>query len=487
MTGVPSPNRFENSDENNQPIIDIPSTQKDAELFSDSFTVTPHSRLQFTLRLINSEFEARGYKKILKSEAGQLEVIMSNFVNGVSRLIYSHSANLDNCKKIESSFQYVQSEFMRVQRLFHRCQQELDASVKLNELAKLKEEQMLSDKELLNDRLKTISDTLHRARLSYLENENKWEHQRRKLQIEIESLRKHLRICQRKASSEYNKRGEIYHSPTISTDLSTFQIRSPVEGDKVVASGCLSNINQLSIHDRSSTSPCSCSPGVVTTKASLTKQLSSSGSRRPWRNAVNIQTNRDNKSSLLIQQLQIRQNELCHENRELRYLVSQLSARIFQFSDYLKHNCDLCAPNNANISFNCDNEHHSLGESHEEHDISDFERVLIRKSIHEQSTRNIDVSLELPYSVFRDDLITRVQYALCVIWSKLKCLTRCHTNSVKETPGSNAPLRNTDNSPTVECVDSDKVHVENDDDIEQLENQLSQLNSLWANYEDPQS
>ncbi|VDQ00878.1 unnamed protein product [Trichobilharzia regenti] len=149
----------------------------------------------------------------------------------------------------------------------------------------------------------------------------------------------------------------------------------------------------------------------------------------------------DDLSSTVIQQLESRLKELCHENRELRDFASQLSSRMFQFSDFLEHNCDLCMQDNANISFDCQDEHHSLGESHvAEHDISevqsfDEKRNLFKKSIDKQSTPVIDFSFELPFRVIRDDLIKRVQYASWVVWSKLKCLARCHTNSVKETPG----------------------------------------------------
>ncbi|VDP97045.1 unnamed protein product, partial [Trichobilharzia regenti] len=220
----------------------------------------------------------------------------------------------------------------------------------------------------------------------------------RRLEIQRERLRKRLVGCLKKASFGY-RRGRKHHSSTISTDLSASEIRSRVEGDKV-SRGCPPNTNQLSIHDNTS-SPRSCPPRVVS-KASLTKQLSS-GSLPPT-NAADNETSRNDLSSRVIEQLESRLKESCHENRELRDFASQLSSRMFQFSDFLEHNCNLCIQDNANISFDCQDEHHSLGESHAsaEHDISevqsfDEKRNLFKKSIDKQSTPVIDFSFELPF------------------------------------------------------------------------------------------
>ncbi|KAH8863005.1 hypothetical protein KSF78_0002544 [Schistosoma japonicum] len=439
------------------------------------------------IELYPIEFEVMGYSKVLKVENGEIQIIMNNFVDNVLKLITSYRKSISSREEIELSFHRAQSELIHVQKLYRRCQQNLEETQKSNELTKESAKQTLSDKKLLNDRLKSTCNDLRKTQLNFQRHEVQFLHERRKLEKEATDLRKRLASLIDKTSLSCHKGQKTNRPVSTSTDLSVSQSSLLTEGDRksvsrqnvMLKSSVLTN--KESSNSQRFGSSFRTNSGLGSAKSESLSQVDNLNLH--INDDLDVRTPKVDLSSLIVQQLESRQNDLLYENRELRDLVGQLSSRMIRFTDFLQRHCTAWVDNNViNASNEFDSEYFSLDEE-------DDDEYFRRESSDEEYSTIVSVSkgngrrkstlvncllFELPYAVIRDDLTRRVRYLSRCLWCKLKCLAKHYIiTKYDETDGIKSETY---------ILDNEKLYDDkNNNEVNLLKNELVEVKSSLAN------
>ncbi|KAH8863009.1 hypothetical protein KSF78_0002544 [Schistosoma japonicum] len=494
MSHIPSIDYFNNGIWSTQ-VCDKSCSEDPSTTASETFVVSPLSKLYSSVRLIHSEFEVMGYSKVLKVENGEIQIIMNNFVDNVLKLITSYRKSISSREEIELSFHRAQSELIHVQKLYRRCQQNLEETQKSNELTKESAKQTLSDKKLLNDRLKSTCNDLRKTQLNFQRHEVQFLHERRKLEKEATDLRKRLASLIDKTSLSCHKGQKTNRPVSTSTDLSVSQSSLLTEGDRksvsrqnvMLKSSVLTN--KESSNSQRFGSSFRTNSGLGSAKSESLSQVDNLNLH--INDDLDVRTPKVDLSSLIVQQLESRQNDLLYENRELRDLVGQLSSRMIRFTDFLQRHCTAWVDNNViNASNEFDSEYFSLDEE-------DDDEYFRRESSDEEYSTIVSVSkgngrrkstlvncllFELPYAVIRDDLTRRVRYLSRCLWCKLKCLAKHYIiTKYDETDGIKSETYILD-LPTSPRGDNEKLYDDkNNNEVNLLKNELVEVKSSLAN------
>ncbi|KAK4475537.1 hypothetical protein MN116_000818 [Schistosoma mekongi] len=494
MSHIPSIDYFNNGVWSTQ-VCDKSSSEDPSTPSSETFIVSPLSKLYSSVRLIYSEFEVMGYPKVLKVENGEIQIIMNNFVDNVLKLVTSYRKCLSSREEIELSFHRVQSDLIHVQKLYKRCQQNLEETQKSNELTKESAKQTLSDKKLLNDRLKSACNDLRKTQLNFQRHEVQFLHERRKLEKEATDLRKRLASLIDKTSLSCNKGKKTNQPASTSTDLSISQLSLLTESDRksdsrqnvILKSSVLTNrgpSNSLRFGSSFRTNS-----GLGSAKSESLSQVDNLNLH--INDDLDVRTPKADLSSLMVQQLESRQNDLLYENRELRDLVGQLSSRMIRFTDFLQRHCTAWVENDViNASNEFDSEYFSLDEEDDDEyfrrESSDEEYSTIvsvsKESGRRKSTLVNCLLFELPYAIIRDDLTRRVRYLSRCLWCKLKCLAKHYiiTKYDEATNGIKSETYILD-LPTSPRGDDEKLYDKNNNEVSLLKNELVEVKSSLAN------
>ncbi|CAH8630423.1 unnamed protein product [Schistosoma bovis] len=482
MSHIPSIDYFNNAIWNIQPVFDKPSSQDPSTSHSENFVVVPQSQLDSSIRLINSEFEIMGYSKVLRVENGEIQITMNSFIDGVLKLITSYRKSLNSREEIELNFHRVQSDLTQVQKLYRRCQQNLEETQRSNELIKEREKQALNDKKLLNDRLKSTCNELRKVQSNFQRHEIQFLHERRKLEKEATDLRKRLTFLIDKATPNWNKgqkTNKLSCSPTV-LSMSQWFLSSEVDKKPEITNGEPSSSRRFGSTIRTNS-------GLGSAKFDSATSVNNFDSH--IKDDLDVQTSRADLSSLIVQQLESRQNDLLYENRELRDLVSQLSLRMIRFTDFLQRHCTTWVQNNDNVlhSNEFDDEFFSLDDEEDDGDEyfrressdEDYSTIVMSKENGRRKSALVNnLLIELPYAVIRDDLTRRVRYVSRCLWCKLKCLAKHYTTKTGVTTERNV-TENVVNSQTFvldlpRSIDGDNEYNE----VELLKSQLADVKSL---------
>ncbi|VDP45771.1 unnamed protein product [Schistosoma mattheei] len=404
-----------------------------------------------------------------------------------------------------SNFHRVRSDLTQVQKLYRRCQQNLEETQRSNELIKEREKQALNDKKLLNDRLKSTCNELRKLQSNFQRHEIQFLHERRKLEKEATDLRKRLTFLIDKATPNWNK-GQKTNKPSCSpTGLSMSQwfLSSEVDKKPEITNGEPSSSRRFGSTIRTSSGLGSAKFESVTSVNNFdshikddldvqTSRVCDSLSRRKEALGVHpvINSLGADLSSLIVQQLESRQNDLLYENRELRDLVSQLSLRMVRFTDFLQRHCTTWVQNNDNVlhSNEFDDEFFSLDDEEDDGDEyfrressdEEYSTIAMSKENGRKSALVNNLLIELPYAVIRDDLTRRVRYVSRCLWCKLKCLAKHYTTKTRVTTERNV-TENVVNSQTFvldlpTSIDGDNEYNE----VELIKSQLTDMKSSLA-------
>uniref|UniRef100_A0A5K4F3Z3 Afadin-and alpha-actinin-binding protein n=1 Tax=Schistosoma mansoni TaxID=6183 RepID=A0A5K4F3Z3_SCHMA len=480
MSHIPSIDYFNNAVWNIQPVFDK-SSRDSSTSHSETFVVMPQSQLDSSIRLINSEFEIMGYSKVLRVENGETQITMNSFVDGVLKLISSYRKSLNSREEIELNFHRVQSDLTQVQKLYRRCQQNLEETQRSSELIKEREKQALNDKKLLNDRLKSTCNELRKVQSNFQRHEVQFLHERRKLEKEATDLRKRLALLIDKATPNWNKGQKTNKQSCSPTGLSMSQwfLSSEVGKKPEITNGEPSSSRRFGSSIRTNS-------GLGSTKFESLTSVNSFNShiKYDW----DVQTPRADLSSLIVQQLESRQNDLLYENRELRDLVSQLSSRIIRFTDFLQRHCTTWVQNNDNVihSNEFDDEFFSLDDEEDDGDEyfrressdEDYSTFSMSKENGRGKSALVNNLLfELPYAVIRDDLTRRVRFLSRCLWCKLKCLAKHYMAKTRITTERNV-TKNAVNSQTF-VLDLPTSGGDNENnEVKLSKSQLAEVKSL---------
>ncbi|RTG82452.1 uncharacterized protein DC041_0007366 [Schistosoma bovis] len=387
------------------------------------------------------EFEIMGYSKVLRVENGEIQITMNSFIDGVLKLITSYRKSLNSREEIELNFHRVQSDLTQVQKLYRRCQQNLEETQRSNELIKEREKQALNDKKLLNDRLKSTCNELRKVQSNFQRHEIQFLHERRKLEKEATDLRKRLTFLIDKATPNWNKgqkTNKLSCSPTV-LSMSQWFLSSEVDKKPEITNGEPSSSRRFGSTIRTNS-------GLGSAKFDSATSVNNFDSH--IKDDLDVQTSRADLSSLIVQQLESRQNDLLYENRELRDLVSQLSLRMIRFTDFLQRHCTTWVQNNDNVlhSNEFDDEFFSLDDEEDDGDEyfrressdEDYSTIVMSKENGRRKSALVNnLLIELPYAVIRDDLTRRVRYVSRCLWCKLKCLAKHYTTKTGVTTERN--------------------------------------------------
>ncbi|CAH8594286.1 unnamed protein product [Schistosoma turkestanicum] len=492
MSHIPSIDYVNNAVWNIQPVFDKSSSHDPSTSHSESYVVIPQSKLDSSIRLIHSEFEVMGYSKVLRVENGEIRIIMNNLIDGVLKLITSYHKSLNSREETELSFNRVQSDLTQVQKLYRRCQQNLEETQRSNELIKEREKQALNETKLLNDRLKSTSNELRKIQSNFQRHEVQFLHERRKLEKEATDLRKRLATLIDKATPNWNK-GQKTNRPSCSPtglSMSQWSLSSEVDKKPELQNREPSSSRRFGVSVRTNS-------GLVSAKFESSAPVNNDNLNSHIKDDLDSQASKADLSSLIVQQLESRQNDLLYENRELRDLVGQLSSRMIRFTDFLQRHCTTWVQNNDNVihSSEFDDEFFSLDEEDDDDDgyfrressDEDYSTIPVPKENgRRKSTFVNSLLLELPYALIRDDLTRRVRYLSRCLWCKLKCLAKHYLKTTALTSEKDV-TENVVNSetfildhPTSGNGDNENSFNENNQ-VELLKSQLAEAKSSLAN------
>ncbi|KAG5444714.1 hypothetical protein CSKR_107766 [Clonorchis sinensis] len=449
MSQIPGIENFSNFDGNlshlyvgGSPLYDSSGSSETRVIIS----IEPRSKLETCLRAINSELLVLGYPAVMCFENEQPVIIVDQLVHGMARLLNSYLKNLSQQNELTTKLRSAEADLTQVQKMYRRCQEDLNESHKAIALARERDRRADEEKRAIQLRLRAATDEVRKLQLNFQRYETQSAHERRKLENELVAMRERL------STTIVPRPGNVANN--IPRRSSKGRSRTSVQISSVVTLDSLSD----TIETAAGLAPTFNSRPSTRVVAKPTRTLSSLGAQNPGQKSewypqdttVAAVTQKPSQMALythLIQSLQEREHTLLYENRELRDLVSQISSRLVRFSHFVdQQRRSLSADKDpvSNALSTTDDEFDSLDEEDDDtvsqsvqRESSDDEfpnryATPSHSSGSRRKSSNVNqLLLQLPYPLVRERLTQRVRQLSKELWRRLKQLSV--TPDTKET------------------------------------------------------
>ncbi|OON21978.1 hypothetical protein X801_02122 [Opisthorchis viverrini] len=482
-------------------------------------SIDPRSKLETCLRAINSELLVLGYPAVVSYENEQPMIIVDQLAHGMARLLNSYLKNLSQQNELATKLRSAEADLTQVQKMYRRCQEDLNESHKAIALARERDRRAEEEKRAIQLRLRATTDEVRKLQLNFQRYETQSAHERRKLENELVAMRERL------LTTIVPRPGNVANNISHRSSKGRSQ-RTSVQVSSVVTLDSLSDTSETTV----GLAPAFNSRPSTRVVAKPTRTLSSIGAQNPGQKSercpqdtiVTAATQKPSQIALythLIQSLQEREHTLLYENRELRDLVSQISSRLVRFSHFVDQQCRPLSADKDPVSnaLSTMDEFDSLDEEDDdtmsqsvqrESSDDEFPNRCTTPS-HSSSSRrkssNVNqLLLQLPYPLVRERLAQRVRQLSKELWRRLKQLSvtpetreavgdlidlqrlgefsrgdSTNTPSASEKPTASAPLMNNTRLADGNQPQSD---AENQDP-EKMSNEIKTLKELVREYE----
>ncbi|GAA36565.2 hypothetical protein CLF_101310, partial [Clonorchis sinensis] len=387
-----------------------------------------------------------GYPAVMCFENEQPVIIVDQLVHGMARLLNSYLKNLSQQNELTTKLRSAEADLTQVQKMYRRCQEDLNESHKAIALARERDRRADEEKRAIQLRLRAATDEVRKLQLNFQRYETQSAHERRKLENELVAMRERL------STTIVPRPGNVANN--IPRRSSKGRSRTSVQISSVVTLDSLSD----TIETAAGLAPTFNSRPSTRVVAKPTRTLSSLGAQNPGQKSewypqdttVAAVTQKPSQMALythLIQSLQEREHTLLYENRELRDLVSQISSRLVRFSHFVdQQRRSLSADKDpvSNALSTTDDEFDSLDEEDDDtvsqsvqRESSDDEfpnryATPSHSSGSRRKSSNVNqLLLQLPYPLVRERLTQRVRQLSKELWRRLKQLSV--TPDTKET------------------------------------------------------
>ncbi|BHF74763.1 Afadin- and alpha-actinin-binding protein [Sparganum proliferum] len=412
-------------------------------------------QLHHHTRSLNSEFIGMGLQPFLVfglKDPSMATVHYNILISSCLGLFERQVQALHALEVAEDSLRRVTGDLDHSRKMNRRLQEDLAAASIANNQNKERERRLEAEKTAVSAQLRSAKDTIRRLQLDCQHRITQCQHEMKKQEHECTGLRKRLNALLRApmakpAANETTSAASGRSSKLTSSTLSSASSASSFEA---MRRRCRST--------NRSTQLCPTASGRLTSSTLSLVDAGTSEADASVRCELDLARN-------MIAHLERRENELFHENRELRDMVSVLASRMFRFSRFAKNlysrqrsTTPACVnyedDDGGNSLDSNSDEERGVGEGHggegnydgdkrspsaslSSSDLSDEDDLPTRR----QSADVHTLLLEMPYPLVRNKLANRVQYLSRRLWRRLKRLNSKDTSSQ---PPSQA---NTQNSP----------------------------------------
>uniref|UniRef100_A0A0X3NY16 Afadin-and alpha-actinin-binding protein A n=1 Tax=Schistocephalus solidus TaxID=70667 RepID=A0A0X3NY16_SCHSO len=416
-------------------VLESNSAPEDCQSPVLKISVDWTKQLHHHTRSLNSEFIGIGLQPFLIFELkdhSTATVQYNLLISSCLALFERQIRTLHALEVAEDSLRRVTGDLDHSRKMNRRLQENLAAASIANSQNRERERRLEAEKTAVNAQLRSAKETIRRLQLDCQHRITQCQHEMKKQEHECTGLRKRLNTLLRAPVAK----------PAANEVTSVASGRSSQLTSATLSSSSLEAMRRRCRSTNRSSQLCQTTTNRLTNSTLSLVDAGASEADASVRCELDLARN-------MIAHLERRENELFHENRELRDMVSVLASRMFRFSRFAKKlhvrqrsNTPVCVyyegdddADGGNSLDSYSDEEQDAGERREggsnydrdkcfpsasssSSDLSDESELSTRR----QSADVHTLLLEMPYPLVRNKLANRVHNLSRRLWRRLKRL-----------------------------------------------------------------